>query len=132
MKQKLFLLYLFLSIFISATFAENMHMIEISGKLHHLSSPLVYTYSVKGGYHYKYLVDIDKKEISYWVSTGSAWSENYRIKILLIIDERKTIDGIPVFSVYYAPQNPMNKLYISTDWNKMISNSKIWFNIKTK
>jgi hypothetical protein len=118
--------------FISSTLAENMHMIEVSGKLYRLPSPLVYTHSVKGGYHYKYLVDIDKKEISYWVSTGSAWGENSRIKILLIINEGKIIDGIPVFSVYYAPQNPMNKLYISTDWNKMISNSKIWFNIKTK
>jgi len=91
-----------------------------------LPNPLVYIFS-GNNYTFKYEIDIDKKQGSYWGNNGGNWNKLSSFTILNITDEKERFKGELVINIYFAPRSTLNKLQVSRKWDKMVGANKKWF-----
>lgn len=110
---------------------NDLTLLQVGGTYFHIDTPLVF-FLDNGTYKYKYELQTNIQKGAYYTSTGAAWQKLSEFNILGIKDEGERFQGTPVFSLEFNTFNggPVNKLKISTKWDKMVGANNSWFHRK--
>ena len=107
---------------------NDLTLLQAGGTYFHIDTPLVFFFD-NGSYKYKYEFQTNIQKGGYYTSTGEAWQKMSEFNILGVKYEGENFQGTPVFSLEFnkVAGGPINKLKISTQWDKMVGANNKWF-----